>query len=60
MRVTGEVLIDIVKREPTTSDNPWPRLTKDNTKYAWIKPDFDRMDISDDEDAEVIERKRVR
>lgn len=59
-RITGsEVRLEIGKREPTNQDNAWPRLTKDSAKCAWIKPDFDKMDISDDEDVELLDRKRV-
>ncbi|XP_067932027.1 very-long-chain (3R)-3-hydroxyacyl-CoA dehydratase-like [Watersipora subatra] len=60
LRITGsEVIIDACKRDPTTTENPWPRLTQSNAKCAWIKPDFDWMDVSEDEDVELINRKKM-
>lgn len=47
------------KREETTKETPWPRLTKSTTKAAWIKPDFDRMEFSDDEEEEAAVKERV-
>lgn len=58
--MTGsEVLLDIPKRDTTARDESWPRLTKDVAKHAWIRPDFDKMDISDDEEEMQREKKRV-
>ncbi|KAF6037366.1 PTPLAD1 [Bugula neritina] len=60
LRVTGsEVLLDIPKRDTTARDESWPRLTKDVAKHAWIRPDFDKMDISDDEEEMQREKKRL-
>lgn len=60
LRITGsDIQIEIHKRDPTTKDDPWPRLTKDTQKYPWIKPDFDKMDISDDEEENAIQRRQV-
>jgi len=53
------VLLDIPKRDTTARDESWPRLTKDVAKHAWIRPDFDKMDISDDEEEMQREKKRV-
>ena len=60
VRTTGsEIQLEVHKRDQTTKEDPWPRLTKDTTKYPWIKPDFDKMDISEDEDEEQLYKKQV-
>lgn len=61
MKANGSaVLIELVKASVADEDDvSWPRLTKDTVKYPWIKPDFDKIDISDDEDEEAVRNKKV-
>lgn len=61
MKISGsDVLLEVSKHEETTKEKHWPRLVKTTVKYPWIKPDFDRMEISDDEEQnEESDKKRV-
>jgi len=60
MKIVGSgIQIELPKQDPTTKDMPWPRLVRENTKFPWIKPDFDRMDISEDEDEKEAESRQV-